>query len=83
MIADGHEIFNGTCGHCHGADAIQAVEHINLRHLQNRYGDKYQNVFHYTVTHGREAAGMPNWTGVFDETDFTHIFAYLQSVQNK
>jgi len=38
-------------------------------------------VFHFTVTHGREAKGMPNWSGVFTEDDFAKMLAFLHTVQ--
>lgn len=81
MIAQGREIFNGTCSHCHGPDAIQSVRKINLRLLKHRYPDDMSTVFHNTVTQGRPAKGMPAWEGVFTEDDFTKIYAFLQSVQ--
>jgi ABC-type amino acid transport substrate-binding protein/mono/diheme cytochrome c family protein len=80
-VADGRTIFNGTCNHCHGPDAIQAVRKINLRLLHHRYGGAMDQVFHFTVTHGRESKGMPNWSGVFNEDDFAKILAFLHSVQ--
>ncbi len=81
-IAEGHAIFNGTCSHCHGPDAVQSVRKIDLRLLHHRYGDSMQTVFHETVTHGRPAKGMPNWSAVFSEDDFKKIFAYLSSIQS-
>ena len=80
-VADGRTIFNGTCNHCHGPDAIQAVRKINLRLLHHRYGGAMDQVFHFTVTHGRESKGMPNWSGVFNDEDFAKILAFLHSVQ--
>jgi len=80
-IAAGREVFNGTCAHCHGPDAIQSERRINLRLLQHRYAEKMDEVFHYTVTHGRPDKGMPNWSGVFTEDDFANILAYLHTVQ--
>jgi len=38
-------------------------------------------VFHDTVTHGRPAKGMPNWSKVFSEEDFKKIYAYLITIQ--
>lgn len=81
LVAEGHEIFNGTCSHCHGPDAVQSVKKIDLRLLHHRYGDDMENVFQTTVHHGRPSKGMPNWSGVFTEDDFTKIFAFLKSVQ--
>jgi mono/diheme cytochrome c family protein len=80
-VAEGRTIFNGTCNHCHGPDAEQSVRKIDLRLLQHRYGGAMDQVFHYTVTHGRESKGMPNWSGVFSEDDFSKILAFLHSVQ--
>ncbi len=80
-IKEGREIFNGTCAHCHGPDAVQSERRINLRLLQHRYGDDMEQVFFTTVTHGRPAKGMPNWSGVFSHEDFIKIFAFLKSVQ--
>lgn len=80
-VAEGHKIFNGTCSHCHGPDAVQSVKRIDLRLLKHRYGDTTQAVFHETVTKGRPAKGMPNWSAVFSEDDFKKIFAYLNTIQ--
>jgi mono/diheme cytochrome c family protein len=32
-ISAGRELFNGTCAHCHGPDAVQAEKRINLRDI--------------------------------------------------
>jgi ABC-type amino acid transport substrate-binding protein/mono/diheme cytochrome c family protein len=82
-VAEGREIFNGTCGHCHGPDAIQSERRINLRLLRHRYGDQTQEVFHTTVTKGRPAKGMPTWEGIFTEDDFTKIYAFLSTLQEQ
>ena len=82
-IEEGHKTFNGTCSHCHGPNAIQAVKRINLRLLHHRYGDKMDEVFSYTVTHGRPTKGMPNWTGAFTDEQFNQILGYLHSIQDK
>lgn len=82
QIAAGRETFNGTCAHCHGPDAIQSERRINLRLLRHKHGDQMDEVFHQTVTHGRPEKGMPNWTGVFTEEEFSNILAYLHSVQS-
>jgi len=80
--AEGRTIFNGTCNHCHGPDAEQSVKKIDLRLMHHRYGGAMDQIFHYTVTHGRESKGMPNWSGVFTEADFTKILAFLHTVQS-
>nr|WP_294513925.1 transporter substrate-binding domain-containing protein [uncultured Rhodopila sp.] len=80
-VAEGHAIFNGTCSHCHGPDAVQSVRKIDLRLLHHRYGDTTATVFHETVTKGRPAKGMPNWSAVFSEDDFKKIYAYLSTIQ--
>jgi len=81
MVAEGHAIFNGTCSHCHGPDAVQSVRKIDLRLLRHRYGDTTETVFHDTVTKGRPSKGMPNWSKVFSEDDFKKIYAYLSTIQ--
>ena len=40
-------------------------------------------VFSYTVTHGRPTKGMPNWTGAFTDEQFNQILGYLHSIQDK
>lgn len=80
-VAAGREVFNSTCAHCHGPDAVAADRKINLRLLQHRYAERMDEVFHFTVTHGRLDKGMPNWSGVFTEEDFANILAYLHTVQ--
>ncbi|MDE2565579.1 MAG: transporter substrate-binding domain-containing protein, partial [Burkholderiales bacterium] len=79
----GKEIFNGTCAHCHGPDAIVEDRRINLRRLHHKYGDQMSEVFFTTVTHGRPDKGMPNWSAVFSHDDFVNILAYLRTVQEK
>jgi mono/diheme cytochrome c family protein len=81
LVAEGHAIFNGTCSHCHGPDAVQSVRKIDLRLLRHRYGDTTETVFHDTVTKGRPSKGMPNWSKVFSEDDFKKIYAYLSTIQ--
>lgn len=60
---------------------MQAEHHIDLRRLHLRYGDKMDEVFTYTVHHGRPDKGMPNWDGILTNDDFTKIKAFLHSVQ--
>ena len=56
---------------------------INLRLMHHRYGDKMDETFMYTVTHGRAEKGMPNWTGVFTDEQFAKILAFLHTVQTR
>ena len=81
--AEGRAIFNSTCSRCHGPDAQQAVTRINLRLLHHRYGDRMDDVFITTVTHGRPSKGMPNWSGILsDERALrTKFRAFLHTVQ--
>lgn len=79
--AEGRAIFNGTCAHCHGPDGVQAERRIDLRLLKRRYGDDMVATFNTTVTKGRPAKGMPAWQGIFSETDFAKILAFLNTVQ--
>jgi len=81
-VAVGRKIFNTTCAHCHGHDAVQGEQRRNLRLLQQRYGDKMDETFLYTVTHGRVRKGMPNWSGVFTDDEFHRILAFLTSIQD-
>lgn len=80
-IADGHSLFNDNCEHCHGPDAVEGTEQRNLRHLALRYGNRMDQVFIYTVTHGRPSKGMPNWSGILTRAEFRNILAYLHSIQ--
>ena len=82
-IPEGHTVFNGTCAHCHGPDAVQGESRINLRLLQQRYAGNMDKVFFETVAHGRPDKGMPAWTGVFTDDQFKSILAFLHSVQEK
>jgi polar amino acid transport system substrate-binding protein len=80
-INEGHEIFNGTCAHCHGPDAVQSEKRIDLRLLQHRYGDEMRDKFWKTVHDGRPAKGMPAWKDVFDDSQLENVYAYLTTVQ--
>lgn len=77
----GREIFDGTCAHCHGPNAIVADRKINLRLLQRKYGEQMEDVFLTTVTNGRPTKGMPTWKDVFKHQDFLDILAFLKTVQ--
>jgi polar amino acid transport system substrate-binding protein len=83
MIAAGKEVFNGTCAHCHGPDAVQGVKKIDLRRLTLRYGDGAHNMYWRTVHEGRPEKGMPTWKGVFTDEQFTEVFAFLSTIQAK
>ncbi len=80
-VSAGKEIFNGTCAHCHGPDAVQSERRINLRLLHNRYGDDMRATFWKTVHEGRPSKGMPAWKEVFTDDQFENIYAYLLTVQ--
>ena len=81
--AKGKEVFDGTCAHCHGPNAVVADRKINLRLLQRKHGEQMSEVFFTTVTNGRPAKGMPAWKDVFKQQDFVNILAYLNTVQDK
>jgi ABC-type amino acid transport substrate-binding protein len=81
-IAQGHELFNSNCSHCHGPDALQSERRINLRLLQHKYGDKMDETFTYTVHHGRSEKGMPNWSGIIPDEDLEKIKDWLHTVQS-
>jgi polar amino acid transport system substrate-binding protein len=81
--ANGKELFNGTCAHCHGPNAVVEDRKINLRRLQVKYGDQMETTFFATVTDGRPTKGMPAWKEVFKHQDFINILSYLKTVQEK
>jgi mono/diheme cytochrome c family protein len=80
-VGTGKEIFNGTCAHCHGPDAIQSERKIDLRLLRHRYGDEMREKFWTTVHEGRPAKGMPAWKEVFTDDQFENIYSFLLTVQ--
>ncbi|MGY4827754.1 c-type cytochrome [Sphaerotilaceae bacterium SBD11-9] len=79
--AKGREIFNGTCAHCHGPNAVVEDRKINLRRLQIKYPGQMEEVYFATVTNGRPTKGMPAWKEVFKPQDFVDILAYLKTLQ--
>jgi len=79
----GPELFNGTCAHCHGPEAVAAERRVNLRLMQRRYRDKMDEVFMTTVMNGRPDKGMPDWSGTFNNDAFTKILSFLHSVQTR
>ncbi|MFC5321196.1 c-type cytochrome [Bradyrhizobium oligotrophicum] len=81
-VALGKEIFNGTCAHCHGPDAVQAERRIDLRRLQTRYGEDMRDKFWTTVHEGRPSKGMPAWKEVFTDDQFEGIYSFLLTVQS-
>lgn len=81
--AKGKEIFNGTCAHCHGPNAVVEDRKINLRRLQVKYADQMEEVYFAAVTNGRPTKGMPSWKDVFKPQDFVDILAYLKTLQEK
>ena len=82
ILAAGREVFNGTCGHCHGPNAVQAERKIDLRLLKKRYGEDMEKTYWETVNDGRPAKGMPAWKEVFNEDQLKSVYVYLQSVQD-
>lgn len=80
-IRAGREVYNGTCAHCHGPDAIQSERHIDLRRLQRRYGNDMHDKYWLTVHEGRPSKGMPSWKEVFTDEQLGNVYAYLLTVQ--
>jgi ABC-type amino acid transport substrate-binding protein/cytochrome c5 len=80
-VSAGKEVFNGTCAHCHGPDAVQSERRIDLRRLQLRYGEDMRTTFWTTVHEGRPSKGMPAWKEVFTDEDLNNVYAYLLTVQ--
>jgi len=83
LIKQGQSLFNQTCAHCHGPNAITGQSERNLRHLHMRYGKDMAEVYRSTVLHGRPDKGMPVWGGVLDAKTIDMIYTYLQSVQSE
>lgn len=83
VVNSGKEIFNGTCAHCHGPDAVQSERRIDLRLLNHRYGDDMRAKFWTTVQEGRPAKGMPAWKEVYTDDQVESIYAFLLTVQSQ
>jgi mono/diheme cytochrome c family protein len=81
-IGAGQELFNGTCAHCHGPNAVQSERRIDLRLLKKRYGDDMEATFWKTVHEGRPSKGMPAWKDVFSDDELRNVYAFLQTLQN-
>lgn len=81
VAKEGHSLFNSTCAHCHGPDAMTGMSERNLRHFKLRYPDDTAAAFYKTVTEGRPDKGMPPWGKALDDKAIWTIFTYLQSVQ--
>ena len=80
-VNGGKEVFNGTCAHCHGPDAVQSERRIDLRLLKHRYGDDMRDTFWKTVHEGRPSKGMPAWKDVFTDDQLNDVYAYLLTLQ--
>jgi len=77
----GKEVFNATCAHCHGIDAVQSERRIDLRRLQLRYGENARATFWTTVHEGRLSKGMPAWKEVLTDDALNSVYAYLLTLQ--
>lgn len=80
-VSAGREVFNGTCAHCHGPDAVQSERRIDLRLLNRRYGDDMRETYWKTVHEGRPSKGMPAWNEVFTDEQLDNVYAYLLTLQ--
>src|SRR5262249_27763255 len=81
-LAAGQELFNGTCGHCHGPNAVQSERKIDVRILRKPEGEDMEKTYWKTVNDGRPSKGMPAWKEVFNEDQLKSVYVYLQSVQD-
>ena len=81
-VQAGHQLFNETCAHCHGPDAVTGIMERNLRHLSLRYGDATIETFCKTVLNGRPEKGMPTWQGKLDDDNIWKIYTWLETVQS-
>jgi ABC-type amino acid transport substrate-binding protein len=82
-VGAGKEIFNGTCAHCHGPDAVQSERKIDLRLLRHRYGEEMREKYWTTVHEGRPTKGMPAWKEVYTDDQFDSIYSFLLTVQTE
>jgi mono/diheme cytochrome c family protein len=80
-IEEGHSLFNQTCAHCHGPNAVTGLSERDLRRLRVRYGDDMPTVFRATIMQGRADKGMPAWDGVLEEENISRIYVYLETIQ--
>jgi mono/diheme cytochrome c family protein len=80
-VQEGRSLFNQTCAHCHGPDAVTGLSERNLRHLRARYGADMHDVFTSTVMNGRLEKGMPVWGEVLDTKTIDTIYSYLKAIQ--
>jgi mono/diheme cytochrome c family protein len=83
LIKEGQSLFNQTCAHCHGPNAITGQSERNLRRLRARYGNDMAEVYRSTVLHGRPDKGMPVWGEILDAKTIELIYGYLKSVQSE
>jgi mono/diheme cytochrome c family protein len=81
QVQEGRSLFNQTCAHCHGPDAVTGLSERNLRHLRARYGADMHDVFTSTVMNGRLEKGMPVWGEVLDGKTIDKIYSYLETIQ--
>lgn len=84
-IENGARLFNSTygCAHCHGTNARGATMGTNLRTMEERYGDKAEEMFLKTVREGRDGTAMPPWQGVISEDKIEDIRAFIFSLQGE
>jgi polar amino acid transport system substrate-binding protein len=80
-VQEGRSLFNQTCAHCHGPDAVTGLSERNLRHLKARYGTDMHDVFTSTVMNGRPDKGMPVWGEALDAKTIDTIYSYLETIQ--
>lgn len=80
-VQEGRSLFNQTCAHCHGPDAVTGLSERNLRHLNARYGTDMHDVFTSTVMNGRPDKGMPVWGEALDAKTIDAIYSFLETIQ--
>ena len=80
-VQEGRSLFNQTCAHCHGPDAVTGLSERNLRHLKARYGTDMHDVFTSTVINGRPDKGMPVWGEALDAKTIDAIYSFLETIQ--
>lgn len=76
-------MFNSRCSHCHGQNGASPQQERDLRKLNKRYNDKWEEVAHTTITNGRPDLGMPTWGGTLSDGEIRNIIKFLSTIQRQ
>ena len=77
--AEGRDIFNSRCAHCHGDDAITGNTERSIPDLLRKIPPAQMEAFFLTVvTNGEPDQGMPPWGDALSEEQKKKIFAFIR-----